>query len=78
MTDNAALKQLSEVFDDFVDPQDIVEASGGKIDAKTMAWWIRDKNRNGLAEHVRRSGRNYLVSARGFTRWWLGRQGKYV
>lgn len=78
MTDNAALQQLSEVFDDFVTPAEIVEASGGKIDAKTMAWWIRDKKRNGLAEHVRRSGRNYLISASGFTSWWTSRQGKYL
>lgn len=73
-----ALANLSEFFEDFVTPDEIVEASGGKIDAKTMAWWLRDKKRNGLGEHTRRAGRRYLISASGFQQWWLSRQGKYL
>lgn len=73
----AALKELAEYFDDFVAPAQIVEASCGRIKHKTMGWWIKDRNKNGLAPHVRRIGRNYQISVSGFREWFSGREGPW-
>lgn len=55
LTEFALPEQIAEQYPQFPEPR--------------LRWWLRERKRNGLDQHVRKLGKQLYVHVPGFTRW---------